>query len=93
MEKFKKEKELIDMYKKGESVTNIASLFSINITTIYNIIKRNNIELKTGFYTSEEDIVKNYLETKSIRQTYRKYKTSFDKVKNILHKKKSKIVF
>ena len=86
MRKYDKEEELINLYTNGMNVMDIADTLSINIGTIYNVINRNNIKLKTALNIDVETLIEEYLLTNNITELTKKYKISFGKIKKILIK-------
>lgn len=78
------EKEVISDYLRGDTVKSISERYSINITTIYNSLHRNNIKPKTKKPINISKIIEDYLECNSIDFLVKKYRHSFETIKRIL---------
>lgn len=91
MKKIVKDKEncIIDKYKDGYSCRDIGKLFNISETTVFNILKRNNIETRTkgGIYKlPEEEIILLYLNNNTLEQISNIYSVSIETIRIILIK-------
>lgn len=82
------EKFVIDKYNSGLSCKAISNLLSISETTVFNILKRNNIEMRTkgGIYQlPKEEIIELYKRGFSSTYLSEKYKVTNNTILKILH--------
>lgn len=82
-----KEKTIIDLYSQGFSCKKISELINLNTTTIFNVLKRNNIPLRSKGGKSNlpiAEIVNDYQSGVSTTILSHKYNLSIKGVCNIL---------
>lgn len=83
MVKIECEKKVIALYLDNEPVRNIALDLKIDVGTIYNILKRNNIKPKTNREVDVLKLIEDY-KTTSITELAKIYKKSQADIKQIL---------
>lgn len=91
MKKIDKEKEqkIIQEYKEGYSMKNIGDKYNISNTTVFNVLKRNNIVSRTngGIYHLDETLILAlYKEGKSSQEIANKFNVCCHTITNILDK-------
>lgn len=85
------ERQVIVEYNSGKSLSSVGKIFNLSQVTVYNILKRNNITLRTkgGIYKLDEDnIVSEYKIGKTCKEIADKNNVSLNTVCNILKKNK-----
>lgn len=83
------EQQIIIEYNSGKSLSKVGKIFNLNQVTIHNILKRNNITLRTkgGIYKLNEDsIINEYKSGKTCKEIADKNNVSFNTISNILKK-------
>ena len=86
-------KSVIDYYIEGKSMKLIGELCDISITTVFNILKENNIERRTkgGIYKiNENDVVNRYKCGQSSQEIANIYKVTCHTITNILERQNIK---
>lgn len=83
------EQSIIDEYRKDKSMKCIGNLYELSVTTVFNILKRSNIETRTkgGIYKIDENKVVNmYKQGQSSSKIAEYYNVSCHTITNILEK-------
>ena len=85
------EQKIIAEYNSGKSLSKVGKLFNLNQVTVYNILKRNNVILRTkgGIYKLDEDnIVSDYKSGKTCQEIANENRVTVGTIYNILIKNK-----
>lgn len=87
------EKQIIELYQEGMSMSKIGKHICKSTTTVYNVLHRNKISIRTqgGIYRlNEDEIVSGYKNGDSCQTLADKYEVSFGTIRNVLDKHKVK---
>lgn len=83
------ENEIIKLYCEGKAMRMIGEILNLSITTIFNVLKRNNVQTRTrgGIYSLDEKlIIKQYQDGISSQEIANKYNVCCHTITNILEK-------
>ena len=83
------EKQIIELYQNGMPMSKVGKKVNKSPTTVYNILHRNGIVIRTkgGIYQlNEKEIVTYYKQGNSAQKLADKYNVSFGTIRNVLEK-------